>query len=451
MVLRKNHNNIKQKIFIKTFGCQMNEYDSNRIYDSVKKIGFDKTENYEDANCYLLNTCHIRDKAKEKIYHEIGRVKKTFRLKRKPLVIVAGCVAQAENQEMLKREPYIDLVIGPQSYHKINNTILNYIEKKKKIEETEFDTISKFEYLSKIKNNSKKISSFLTIQEGCDKFCHFCVVPYTRGPEYSRPFKQIIDEVKYLVANGVKEIILLGQNVNAYNNENYRLSDLILEIEKCKEIERIRYTTSHPKDMTDDLIEIYKYSKKIMPLVHLPVQSGSNKILDLMNRKHTINEYLEVFYKLKEINSKIEFSSDFIIGYPGEEEKDFESTYQFIKKIKFINSYSFIFSPRPGTVAADLKLVEKKISMERLEKIQKQLFENQIDMNKSLENTTIDVLGENLTEDKKQVFGRSEYMTPVIFDGKKENIGKILSVKIVKSNRSTLFGELINNSNKKVA
>ena len=451
MVLRKNHNNIKQKIFIKTFGCQMNEYDSNRIYDSVKKIGFHKTENYEDANCYLLNTCHIRDKAKEKIYHEIGRVKKTFRLKRKPLVIVAGCVAQAENQEMLKREPYIDLVIGPQSYHKINNTILNYIEEKKKIEETEFDTISKFEYLSKIKNNSKKISSFLTIQEGCDKFCHFCVVPYTRGPEYSRPFKQIIDEVKYLVANGVKEIILLGQNVNAYNNENYRLSDLILEIEKCKEIERIRYTTSHPKDMTDDLVEIYKYSKKIMPLVHLPVQSGSNKILDLMNRKHTINEYLDVFYKLKEINSKIEFSSDFIIGYPGEEEKDFESTYQFIKKIKFINSYSFIFSPRPGTVAADLKLVEKKISMERLEKIQKQLFENQIDMNKSLENTTIDVLGENLTEDKKQVFGRSEYMTPVIFDGKKENIGKILSVKIVKSNRSTLFGELINNSNKKVA
>ena len=451
MVLRKNHNNIKQKIFIKTFGCQMNEYDSNRIYDSVKKIGFHKTENYEDANCYLLNTCHIRDKAKEKIYHEIGRVKKIFRLKRKPLVIVAGCVAQAENQEMIKREPYIDLVIGPQSYHKINNTILNYIEEKKKIEETEFDTISKFEYLSKIKNNSKKISSFLTIQEGCDKFCHFCVVPYTRGPEYSRPFKQIIDEVKYLVANGVKEIILLGQNVNAYNNENYRLSDLILEIEKCKEIERIRYTTSHPKDMTDDLVEIYKYSKKIMPLVHLPVQSGSNKILDLMNRKHTINEYLEVFYKLKEINSKIEFSSDFIIGYPGEEEKDFESTYQFIKKIKFINSYSFIFSPRPGTVAADLKLVEKKVSMERLEKIQKQLFENQIDMNKSLENTTIDVLGENLTEDKKQVFGRSEYMTPVIFDGKKENIGKILSVKIVKSNRSTLFGELINNSNKKVA
>ena len=440
-----------QKIFIKTFGCQMNEYDSNRIYDSVKKIGFQKTENYEDANCYLLNTCHIRDKAKEKVYHEIGRVKKIFRSKQKPLVIVAGCVAQAENQEMLKREPYIDLVIGPQSYHKINDTILNHIEKKKKIEETEFDAISKFEYLQKIKNESKGISSFLTIQEGCDKFCHFCVVPYTRGPEYSRPFKQIIDEAKNLVDNGAQEIILLGQNVNAYSNEEYRLSNLILEIEKFSEIKRIRYTTSHPRDMSDDLIEVYKNSKKLMPLVHLPVQSGSNKILDLMNRKHSINDYYKIYDKLKEINSNIEFSSDFIIGYPGEEEKDFQDTLQLIKRIKFINSYSFIFSPRPGTVAADLKLIDKKISIERLEVIQNLLFENQTNMNKSLENKTINVLVENLTDDKTQVFGRSEYMTSVIFNGKKEDIGKIMSVKINKSNRSTLFGELIVNSNQKVA
>ena len=440
-----------QKIFIKTFGCQMNEYDSNRIYDSVKKIGFQKTENYEDASCYLLNTCHIRDKAKEKVYHEIGRVKKIFRSKQKPLVIVAGCVAQAENQEMLKREPYIDLVIGPQSYHKINDTILNHIEKKKKIEETEFDAISKFEYLQKIKNESKGVSSFLTIQEGCDKFCHFCVVPYTRGPEYSRPFKQIIDEAKNLVDNGAQEIILLGQNVNAYSNEEYRLSNLILEIEKFSEIKRIRYTTSHPRDMSDDLIEVYKNSKKLMPLVHLPVQSGSNKILDLMNRKHSISDYYKIYDKLKEINSNIEFSSDFIIGYPGEEEKDFQDTLQLIKRIKFINSYSFIFSPRPGTVAADLKLIDKKISIERLEVIQNLLFENQTNMNKSLENKTINVLVENLTDDKTQVFGRSEYMTSVIFNGKKEDIGKIMSVKINKSNRSTLFGELIVNSNQKVA
>ena len=440
-----------QKIFIKTFGCQMNEYDSNRIYDSVKKIGFKKTENYEDASCYLLNTCHIRDKAKEKVYHEIGRVKKIFRSKQKPLVIVAGCVAQAENQEMLKREPYIDLVIGPQSYHKINDTILNHIEKKKKIEETEFDAISKFEYLQKIKNESKGVSSFLTIQEGCDKFCHFCVVPYTRGPEYSRPFKQIIDEAKNLVDNGAQEIILLGQNVNAYSNEEYRLSNLIFEIEKFSELKRIRYTTSHPRDMSDDLIEVYKNSKKLMPLVHLPVQSGSNKILDLMNRKHSISDYYKIYDKLKEINSNIEFSSDFIIGYPGEEEKDFQDTLQLIKRIKFINSYSFIFSPRPGTVAADLKLIDKKISIERLEVIQNLLFENQKNMNKSLENKTINVLVENLTDDKTQVFGRSEYMTSVIFNGKKEDIGKIMSVKINKSNRSTLFGELIVNSNQKVA
>jgi len=429
----------------------MNEYDSNRIYDSVKKIGFEKTENYEDANCYLLNTCHIRDKAKEKVYHEIGRVKKIFRAKQKPLVIIAGCVAQAENQEMLKREPYIDLVIGPQAYHKINDTILNYIKKKKKIEETDFDAVSKFKYFNKIKNNSGKISSFLTIQEGCDKFCHFCVVPYTRGPEYSRPLKQILDEAKYLADTGTQEIILLGQNVNAYSDENNRLSNLILEIEKISEIKRIRYTTSHPKDMSDDLIEVYKNSKKIMPLVHLPVQSGSDKILDLMNRKHTINEYYRIHDQLKKINPRIEFSSDFIIGYPGEEDEDFEATFELIKKIKFINSYSFIFSPRPGTIAADLKLINKEISMERLEKIQNQLYENQIKMNKSLENKTIDVLVENLTDDKTQVFGRSEYMTSVIFNGKKEDIGKIMSVKINKSNRTTLFGELVINSNQRVA
>jgi tRNA-2-methylthio-N6-dimethylallyladenosine synthase len=442
---------MKQKIFIKTFGCQMNEYDSNRIYDSVKKIGYEKTENYEEANCYLLNTCHIRDKAKEKVYHEIGRVKKIFRSKKKPLVIIAGCVAQAENQEMLKREPYIDLVIGPQAYHKINDTILNYKEKKKKLEETEFDAISKFKYFNKIKNDSGKISSFLTIQEGCDKFCHFCVVPYTRGPEYSRPFKQILDEVKYLADTGTQEIILLGQNVNAYNNEKYRLSNLIFEIEKFPEIKRIRYTTSHPKDMSDDLIEVYKSSKKLMPLVHLPVQSGSNKVLDLMNRKHTISDYYKIFDQLKEINPSIQFSSDFIIGYPGEEDEDFKATFELIKKIKFINSYSFIFSPRPGTVAADLNLIDKKISMERLEKIQSQLYDNQMHMNKSLEHKTINVLVENLTEDKTGVFGRSEYMTSVIFDGKKEDIGKIVPVKINKSNRSTLFGEKDFNSNQKVA
>ena len=451
MGLKKNPNNMNKKIFIKTFGCQMNEYDSNRIFNVVKKIGFQKTENYEDASCYLLNTCHIRDKAKEKVYHEIGRVKKIFRSKKKPLVIITGCVAQAENEEMLKREPYIDLVIGPQSYHKINDTILNHIKNKKKIEKTEFDPISKFRYLSKIKNDTGKVSSFLTIQEGCDKFCHFCVVPYTRGPEYSRPFTQILDEAKYLVDNGTKEIILLGQNVNAYNNESYKLSDLVKEIENFPKLERIRYTTSHPKDMTEDLIDLYKNTKKLMPLVHLPVQSGSNKILRLMNRKHTIDDYLKIFYKIKKINPNIEFSSDFIIGYPGEEEEDFNDTINFIDKINFINSFSFIFSPRPGTAAADLKLIDKKILIRRLEKVQNLLFENQRRMNRSLENKVLNVLVENLTEDKTQVFGRSEHMTSIIFNGDKNDIGKVVQVKIKQSNRSTLFAEKIKSSNQKVA
>ena len=428
----------------------MNEYDSNRIYDSVKKIGFVKTYNYEDANCYLLNTCHIRDKAKEKVYHEIGRVKKIFRYKKKPLVIVIGCVAQAENQEMLKREPYIDLVIGPQSYHKINNAILNH-SKKQKFLETEFDAVSKFEYLSRIKNESGKSSSFLTIQEGCDKFCHFCVVPFTRGPEYSRPFNQIINEAKNLINQGSKEIILLGQNVNAYNDRGLKLSDLIFEIENLKQIERIRYTTSHPKDMTDDLINVYKNSKKIMPLVHLPIQSGSDKILKSMNRKHKIKEYLNIYKKLKTINPDIEFSSDFIIGYPGEDDEDFNETLNLIKKIKFINSFSFIFSPRPGTVAENLELTRRDISLKRLEKVQEYLAEYQLKKNKSLENRVIKVLVENQTKDKLKLFGRSEYLTSVILDGSIKYIGQIVHAQILRSNRNTLFGKIIKNFDKKVA
>ena len=429
----------------------MNEYDTNRIFDTVKEIGFNKTSNIEEANCYLLNTCHIRDKAKEKVYHEIGRVREVFKSKKKPIVIVAGCVAQAENDQMLKREPYIDIVIGPQSYHKINKKIEEFLEKQSKIDETEFDTILKFDYLNKIENSSNKISSFLTIQEGCDKFCHFCVVPYTRGPEYSRPFNEIIEEAKILASNGVREITLLGQNVNAYKNNNYKLSNLILEIEKIPEIERIRYTTSHPRDMTDDLLEIYGVSKKLMPLVHLPVQSGSDKVLKLMNRKHTIKDYHVIYDKLKEINPLIQFSSDFIIAYPGEDEDDFKETLKLINKIKFINSFSFIFSPRPGTAASELKLIEKKISLRRLQIIQKELFNHQINMNKSLENKIIEVLVENKTKKNSKYFGRTEYMTPVIFNASHKDMGKVIKVKVTNYNQSTLFGEKVEKSKLRVA
>jgi tRNA-2-methylthio-N6-dimethylallyladenosine synthase len=446
---------MQQKVFIKTFGCQMNVYDSNRIFDSIKKIGYKKTEKYEDANCYILNTCHIRDKAKEKVYHEIGRVKKIFRFKKKPIVIVAGCVAQAENKEMLNREPYIDIVMGPQSYHKINETILNHIEKKKRDEQTEFETIEKFNYLSKLKNKDSSVCSFLTIQEGCDKFCSFCVVPYTRGPEYSRPFKQIINEAKELIKNGCKEIILIGQNVNAYRYKEsekiFKLSDLIIELERFPKIKRIRYTTSHPKDMTDDLIECHKHSKKLMPLLHLPVQSGSNDILKTMNRKHTIEDYLLIYKKLKKINENIEFSSDFIIGYPGESDQDFQNTLELVNKINFINSYSFVFSPRPGTIAENLDLIKKDISNKRLSIIQNILFNNQIARNKSFENKIVNVLVENQMKDKSKLFGRTEFMTPVIFEGEIKNIGKVIQVKVNNSNQNSLFGAMIIKQNQKVA
>ena len=430
----------------------MNEYDSNRIFDSVKKIGFIKTDDQKNADCYVLNTCHIRDKAKEKVYHEVGRVKKLYRDKDKPLMIVAGCVAQAENQEMLKREPYIDFVVGPQSYHKIRQIIKNNSKKNLNIEQTDFDTIEKFRYFDKIKNNDNKISSFLTIQEGCDKFCHFCVVPYTRGPEYSRPFSKIIKEAEELVKNGSREITLLGQNVNAYsyinNSKNFKLSDLILELEKFSELERIRYTTSHPRDMSDDLIDCYSKSKKLMPFVHLPIQSGSNKVLKLMNRKHTVEEYLNIYDKLKKINNSIEFSSDFIVAYPGESEHDFEETISLVKKIKFINSFSFIFSPRPGTRAAELNLIDNEISKERLVKIQKYLFSHQLAMNKSFINQSIDVLVENKMHDQDKLFGRNKYLNSVIFKGDKKEIGKVIEVKIESCNQNSLFGKIDNNNMK---
>ena len=427
----------------------MNEYDSNRIYDLVSKIGFNKTDIKNEADCFVLNTCHIREKATEKVYHEIGRVKKNFRNSKKPLVIVSGCVAQAESQEMLKREPYIDMVIGPQSYHKIGNLILNYQRKKEKITETEFDVIKKFDELEKISNSQNKISSYLTIQEGCDKFCHFCVVPYTRGPEYSRSFKQIFNEAQNLINNGVKEIILLGQNVNAYNfsesNKNYKLSSLIKKLNNIKNLERIRFTTSHPKDMSEDLINCYSDCKKLMPFLHLPVQSGSDKILKSMNRKHNRKYYLSVIEKLKNVNKDIKISSDFIVGYPGETEKDFNDTIELVKKIGFVNSYSFIFSPRPGTLAAEKKLNNLTESKKRLNKLQKILENYQTEDNQKYLQKYCKVLIENKLNNQEKYFGRTKYMTPVIFESDNCQPGELIDVKITSFNHSNLFGFHKNN------
>jgi len=446
---------LSKKIFIKTFGCQMNEYDSNRISDLVSTIGYKKTDIKKEADCFVLNTCHIREKSTEKVYHEIGRVKKDFKNLEKPLVIISGCVAQAESQEMLEREPYIDMVIGPQSYHKIGDLILNYQRKKQKINATEFDVIKKFDELEKVSNSQNKISAYLTIQEGCDKFCHFCVVPYTRGAEYSRPFNQIINEAHNLISNGAREIILLGQNVNAYNfsnnNKNYRLSFLIKELNNIRNLKRIRYTTSHPKDMTEDLINCYKDCEKLMPFLHLPVQSGSDKILKLMNRKHDKKYYLSIIKKLKDINKNINFSSDFIIGYPGETKKDYEDTISLIEEVGFINSYSFIFSSRPGTPAAKKKPNQILESKDRLQKLQKILENFQIKNNKTHLDKNCEVLIENKLHKQEKYFGRTHFMTPVIFDSEGCKPGQLVNVKITSFNQNNLFGIHYQNRKEKAA
>ena len=426
----------------------MNEYDSNRVYDLVKKINYKKTNISEDADCYVLNTCHIREKATDKVYHDVGRIKKNFRNKRKPIVIITGCVAQAEGEIIMNKEKYIDAVIGPQSYHQLNETILKIEKSSDKLSETNFEVIDKFNKLNQIKNSNNKISSFLTIQEGCDKFCKFCVVPYTRGPEHSRSIDELLLESNSLVANGAREITLLGQNVNDFNYKEKKLSDLIKEISKIKNLKRIRYTTSHPNDFTDDLIEAHGSVEKLMPMIHLPVQSGSNKILKNMNRKHSVEDYLKIVKRLKKINPLIEFSSDFIIGYPGETNEDFNDTLKLLEEVKFINSYSFIFSPRFGTPAAKMKLVESTIAKERLLTFQKKAAEIKLSYRKTLLNNYSSVLFENKIKTNDKYFGKDKFSNPVLIDTNEDLNGKIKKVKITNVNHNTLFGE-INEKEKK--
>ena len=425
----------------------MNEYDTNRIYDIVKKINYKKTKILNEADCYVLNTCHIREKATDKVYHDIGRIKKNFKNKKKPIVIVSGCVAQAEGEILLKNEKYIDAVIGPQSYHQFIETLTKIEEDSNKVNFTDFEVEKKFDDLKLIRNSSSKIAAFLTIQEGCDKFCKFCVVPYTRGAEYSRSIKELFKECKDLINNGAREIILLGQNVNAYNSNGKKLSHLIKEISKIDNLKRIRYTTSHPIDFSDDLIEVHQKCDKLMPLIHLPVQSGSNKILQKMNRKHSIEDYMLLINKIKKVNPLAKFSSDFIIGYPGETKDDFEETVKLMKNVKFINSYSFIYSPRPGTPAAKLAEVDVNISKERLKFFQKIAEEIKLNYRKSIFNTNSSVLFENRVGNKNEFFGRDEYLNSVIVKSNEELIGKIKTVNILSGNQNTLNGKIIKKIN----
>ena len=427
----------------------MNEYDSNRILDLTKNINYILTKDLSKADCYILNTCHIREKATDKVYHDIGRLKKEFRNKKKPIVLIAGCVAQAEGDILLKKEKYIDAVIGPQSYHKINKVIINLENKSKKINSTEFNVIKKFDELNLVRNSDNQISSFLTIQEGCDKFCKFCVVPYTRGGEYSRSINEIVKEANVLVENGSKEITLLGQNVNAYNFRGNKLSNLIFEIAKIKDLKRIRYTTSHPRDFTNDLIKAHGQCDKLMPLIHLPVQSGSNKILDSMNRRHTIEDYLDKIKKLKNIQPNIKFSSDFIIGYPGENREDFEKTLKLLKEVKFINSFSFVFSARPGTPAASLKKIDDNKTKDRLKEFQEIAYQIKKDYRKKLYNTSLLVLFENLTKVGNNYFGRDEFFNSVIVSSDTNLVGQIRKIKVKDINRNTIFGAIDDEPNNK--
>ena len=424
----------------------MNEYDSNRILDLAKKINYIRTENINEADCYILNTCHIREKATDKVHHDIGRIKKEFKDKKKPITIIAGCVAQAEGDVLLKKDKYIDAIVGPQSYHEINKIILSFEKKNKQINSTDFNVIEKFDQLNLVKNSDSKISSFLTIQEGCDKFCKFCVVPYTRGPEHSRSLSEILSEAKQLVENGSREIILLGQNVNAYNFKNQKLSDLLFELNELKDLDRIRYTTSHPKDVTDDLIEAHYKCQKLMPLLHLPVQSGSTKILKQMNRGHSVGDYLKKIEKLKKKKPSIKFSSDFIIAYPGETEDDFNQTLSLMKKIKFINSYSFIFSLRPGTPSSNLQQIDSKVAKNRLHIFQNTANEIKKNYRKNLVNSISKVLFENKIKNEKKYFGRDEYFNSVIVSSEYDLTGKIKDVKICEHNHNTLFGEIISSN-----
>jgi len=436
-----------KKFKLKTFGCQMNVYDSQKISNIFYKLGYKNTFIDKEADIYIINTCHIRDKAKQKLYSELGKIykirKNRFQNNKNTITIVAGCVAQAEGEEIFRRVPFVDIIVGSQSYQKLPNLIKKIQnknkEKNKQLIELDFDPKSKFDDLPKEKYINE-VSSYLTIQEGCDKFCKFCVVPYTRGPEYSRTVEEIVNEAKFLIKSGTKEIILLGQNVSAYHgigfdNKEFNLGKLIYVLAKIKGLKRIRYMTAHPKDMHEDLYNAHRDLEKLMPFVHLPIQSGSNKILKAMNRNYTVEEYLKIINKIKKCRRDIVFSSDFIVGYPGETKEDFQKTIDVIDKVEYVQSFSFIYSPRPGTMAYNLKnTLEDDEKKNRLRILQNKLRFYQEKFNKNFVKKSLKVLFSNSSNKKKnQLLGYSEYMQLVRINNKRNMQGKIENIKIKKS------------------
>ena len=424
----------------------MNEYDSNRIADLMSSADYKKVDTIELADYCIFNTCHIREKATQKVYSDIGKFKKILKDKKtKTTFVLAGCVAQAESAMVFEKSNFVDIVVGPQAYHKLPQLIKDHEGSQSNIFNTDLDVSEKFDSLERYQNLSSKVSSFITIQEGCDKFCKFCVVPYTRGPEFSRSPEQILREISTLVNNGTKEITLLGQNVSGYKHEDINLAKLIKKISSIQELKRIRFTTSHPKDFDEELINIFRDEEKLMPQLHLPVQSGSNKILALMNRNHTREFYLELLEKFRNVRKDIEFSSDFIIGYPGETDKDFEETLSLVDTVKFSNSYSFVYSQRPGTPAVDYQQIPKEIAQSRLEVLQNKLIDLQIKFNESKINTKTKVLLENITKKGDQFFGRNEHMQAVFVEGTNYIPGTMTDVMVQSCNRNNLFGAANNN------
>jgi tRNA-2-methylthio-N6-dimethylallyladenosine synthase len=441
-----------RKLFIKSFGCQMNVYDSQRMADAMAREGYVETGKPEDADLVVLNTCNIREKATEKVYSDLGRYRVMKQAAedegRRMTVTIAGCVAQAEGDEIRKRAPYVDLVVGPQNIHRLPALVA----KGKAAVDTEFPVEDKFDHLAAParKNiRARGVTAFVTVQEGCDKFCTFCVVPYTRGNEISRPVQKIVAEVEHLAAAGVAEVTLIGQNVNAYHGDGpdnmpWSLAQLFERVAEVRGIERIRYMTSHPRDMSDDLIEAHRNMKKLMPFLHLPVQSGSDRILKAMNRKHGRAEYLDIVARMRAARPDIALSSDFIVGFPGETEEDFEDTLDLIRKVKFASAFSFKYSPRPGTGAADMdEQIPEAAMTERLRRLQDLLEAQRQEFNRALIGRAFDVLFEKPGRLEGQIQGRAPYLLPVQVMGPSHLIGKVAAVRITDAGSNSLFGELV--------
>ena len=439
-----------KKVFVKTYGCQMNVYDSERMRDVLTPLGYAETLSPQDADLVILNTCHIREKAVEKVYSELGKLRLMKRDRDKQgkemLIAVAGCVAQAEGDEIVRRVPDVDLVFGPQTYHRLPQLLARSKAGERRVVETEFPAEDKFVDLAARNSPARGVAAFLTVQEGCDKFCTFCVVPYTRGAEFSRPVAQVVAEARKLAAQGVRELTLLGQNVNAFHGHgadggNVTLAGLVAELSRIEGIDRLRYMTSHPRDMSDDLIAAHGENQKLMPYLHLPVQSGSDAVLKAMNRGHTAEDYLKLIARIRQAKPDMALSGDFIVGFPGESDADFRATLDLVRHVKYAAAYSFKYSPRPGTPAAehDAQIGEAEKSA-RLQDLQALIHGQQTEFNAAQLGRRLSVLVEKPGREPGQLVGRSPYLQAVHIQAGRELIGQIIDTQITAIGTNSLSG-----------